>query len=84
MRSRARRSHANFVYSRRLRIESLEDRRLLAGVVVSNTSDLVIGNTTSIAGLMVNNGGRRHLAARGDPGRERHRISDYQPADAIP
>ena len=57
MRSRARRSHANVVYSRRHRMESLEDRSLLAGVVVGNNSDLVNGNTTSITALISNNGG---------------------------
>ncbi|HEY3394717.1 MAG TPA: choice-of-anchor Q domain-containing protein [Lacipirellulaceae bacterium] len=57
MRRRARRSHANAIYSRRLGLESLEDRHLLAGVVVGNNSDLVNGNTASINALMLNNGG---------------------------
>ena len=39
-------------YSRRLGVESLEDRHLLAAVTVSNISDVVDGNTTSIANLI--------------------------------
>src|SRR5262245_19759005 len=41
---------------RRLRFEPLEDRRLLAGVVVGNSSDVVNGTTTSIANLIANPG----------------------------
>src|SRR5262245_33921747 len=42
---------------RGLRFETLEDRRMLAGVTVGNNLDLVNGNTTSIANLIANNGG---------------------------
>jgi predicted outer membrane repeat protein len=40
-----------------LRIEPLEDRRMLANVTVSNLSDAVNGNTDSIALLIADNGG---------------------------
>ena len=40
-----------------LRIEPLEDRRLLAGVVVGNALDVVNGNTTTIANLIGDDGG---------------------------
>jgi hypothetical protein len=46
-----------FPYHRRLRIEPLEDRRLLANVTVGNVLDVVNGNTSSIANLIANNGG---------------------------
>jgi hypothetical protein len=42
---------------RPLRLEALEDRRLLAGVVVGNNLDVVNGNTTTIALLIANDGG---------------------------
>jgi Dockerin type I domain/Planctomycete extracellular len=44
-------------YRRPLRIEPLEDRRLLAAVVVGNDLDLVNGDTSSIADLMAFDGG---------------------------
>jgi hypothetical protein len=44
-------------FDRRLRIEPLEDRRLLANVTVGNTNDVVNGTTTSIAALISSNGG---------------------------
>ena len=37
-----------FAFSRRLRFEPLEDRRLLANVTVSNLNDVVNGNVASI------------------------------------
>ncbi|MGL4514596.1 MAG: choice-of-anchor Q domain-containing protein [Lacipirellulaceae bacterium] len=42
--------------ARKLRIESLEDRRLLAGVTVANNLDVVNGVTTSIAALVATPG----------------------------
>ena len=42
---------------RPLRLEALEDRRLLAGVVVGNNLDVVNGDTTTIALLIANDGG---------------------------
>jgi parallel beta-helix repeat protein len=42
---------------RRLRIEPLEDRRLLAVVTVGNDLDLANGNTSSIASLIADDGG---------------------------
>jgi len=42
---------------RRLRYETLEDRRLLAIVTVSNLSDDVNGNVASIPALIASNGG---------------------------
>ena len=39
------------------RLESLEDRRLLANVTVGNLNDVVNGTFTSIAALVANNGG---------------------------
>ena len=52
------RSNADsFGFSRQLRFEPLEDRRLLANVTVSNTNDVVNGTTTSIAALIASNGG---------------------------
>ncbi len=44
-------------FVRRLRFERLEDRRLLAGVTVGNTLDVVNGDTLSIANLIANDGG---------------------------
>ena len=44
-------------YSRLLRVEKLEDRRLLANVSVTNFNDVVNGNVTSIAALVANTGG---------------------------
>ncbi len=58
---------------RRLRFEALEDRRLLANVTVSNVTDVVNGDTTSIAALVASNGGdgislrEAVLAANSDP-----------------
>ena len=43
--------------SRKLRIEHLEERRLLATVTVSNNLDIVNGDTTTIVALMNNDGG---------------------------
>lgn len=43
--------------ARRLRLESLEDRRMLAAVGVSNASSAVNGDTSSIAALVANHGG---------------------------
>src|SRR5262245_31674931 len=40
-----------------LHLEPLEDRRLLAAVVVGNNLDLVNGNTTTIANLIADDGG---------------------------
>src|SRR4030095_4968123 len=40
-----------------LRCEALERRLLLATVTVSNTTDVVNGNVTSIANLIASNGG---------------------------
>src|SRR5262245_40659932 len=40
------------IYHRDLRFERLEERRLLANVTVSKLSDVVDGNTTSIAALV--------------------------------
>ena len=51
MRHAARRLH-----QRRLSIEILEDRRLLAGVTVGNNFDVVNGTTTSITNLINNPG----------------------------
>jgi hypothetical protein len=42
---------------RRLKVEPLEDRRMLANVTVSNLTDVVNGNTLSISALIVNDGG---------------------------
>jgi len=42
--------------ARRLRIEPLEDRRLLASVTVGNLNDVVNGTTTSIAALIATPG----------------------------
>jgi CSLREA domain-containing protein len=42
---------------RPLRLEPLEDRRLLANVTVGNLNDLVNGTVTSIAALVASNGG---------------------------
>ena len=44
-------------YARRLHVEALEDRRLLAGVTVGNNFDVVNGNTASIAALIATPGG---------------------------
>src|SRR5262245_37153776 len=41
---------------RRLRVESLEDRRMLAGVTVGNSLNVVNGNTASIAALIASPG----------------------------
>src|SRR5262245_50610893 len=43
-------------YSRRLRVELLEDRRLLANVTITNLNDVLNGNTTSIAALIASPG----------------------------
>src|SRR4029079_6790983 len=43
--------------NRRLGLELLEDRRLLALVTVSNVFDVVNGNTTSITSLIATPGG---------------------------
>ena len=43
--------------ARRLRVEALEDRRVLAAVTVSNLLDLVNGDTSSIANLIADDGG---------------------------
>ncbi len=59
---------------RPLRLEALEDRRLLAGVVVGNNLDVVNGDTTTIATLLANAGGdgislrEAMLAANGTAG----------------
>jgi hypothetical protein len=58
---------------RPLRLEALEDRRLLAGVVVGNNLDVVNGNTTTIANLIASDDGDGIFAPRGDSRRERHR-----------
>ncbi len=44
-------------HTRRLRLESLEDRRVLANVTVGNLLDVVNGDTSSIANLIANDGG---------------------------
>lgn len=44
------------MYDRPLRLESLEDRRMLAGVTVGNLNDVVNGATTSIAALIASPG----------------------------
>ena len=44
-------------YSRRLTLEPLEDRWLLAAVTVSNNSDVVNGDTSNIANLIATPGG---------------------------
>lgn len=44
-------------YGRRLFVEALEDRRMMAVVSVSNNTDLNNGDVTSIAALIANNGG---------------------------
>jgi predicted outer membrane repeat protein len=44
-------------FTRPLRFEPLEDRRLLAGVVVGNNLDLVNGDTNTIALLIADDGG---------------------------
>src|SRR5262245_36854873 len=43
--------------SRKLRIEHLEERRLLATVTVTNNLDVVNGDTATIAALVNNDGG---------------------------
>ncbi len=45
-----------FPFRRPLRFESLEDRRLLANVTVSNLNDVVDGDVTSIAALIATPG----------------------------
>jgi CSLREA domain-containing protein len=55
--ARRRRSAGVVGFHRRLRIEPLEDRRLLANVTVSNLNDIVNGDTTSIGALIALNGG---------------------------
>ncbi len=54
---RKKRSHVFNDNDRRLRLEHLEDRRLLAAVSVSTTNDLLNGDTTSIANLIASDGG---------------------------
>ncbi|HEX4413394.1 MAG TPA: hypothetical protein VH107_07170, partial [Lacipirellulaceae bacterium] len=54
---RSRQSNSTQLQARRLRIEALEDRRMLAAVVVGNASDNVNGVTTSIAALIASPGG---------------------------
>src|SRR5262245_32654840 len=51
-------------YSRRLAVELLEDRRLLAMVTVTNTSEVVDGNTTSISNLIANKGADGTISLR--------------------
>lgn len=43
--------------TRRLRLEALEERRMLAAVTVSNALDVVNGNTSSLTALTNNDGG---------------------------
>ena len=43
--------------ARRLRVEALEDRRMLAAVAVGNSLDVLNGDTSSIANLIANDGG---------------------------
>jgi len=50
------RSSYERLFTRRLGIETLEDRRMLAGVVVGNFLDVVNGNTTTIANLIADPG----------------------------
>ena len=49
-------TQASLPFSRRLRIEPLEDRWLLANVTVGNTNDVVDGSTASIAALIATPG----------------------------
>ena len=44
-------------YARRLRVEQLEDRRMLAAVSVGNTLDVTNGDVSSIGNLIANDGG---------------------------
>jgi|GEM_PF-881420 len=58
-RRRAQRTSTPFLkssFARRLRAEQLEDRRLLTAVTVGNATDLVNGDTTSIAALTASGG----------------------------
>ena len=55
--ARPRRSANDCPNSRLLRVETLEDRRMLANVTVSNLNDVVNGTVTSIAALVANSGG---------------------------
>ncbi len=55
--SAERQTVSSFPFHRQLRFEPLEDRRLLANVNVTNFSDVVNGNVTSIAALLSNTGG---------------------------
>ena len=55
--SRDRSARARIPLQRHLRFERLEDRRLLAGVLVGNNLDLVNGDTTTIANLIASDGG---------------------------
>ena len=48
---------SSFPFRRRLRFEPLEDRRLLAGIVVGNNLDVVNGDTNTIALLIADDGG---------------------------
>ena len=55
--SRIRRRSLALTQEATLNFDRLEDRQLLAGVTVSNTTDLTNGNTNSITALIANNGG---------------------------
>ena len=55
--SRIRRRSLALPQEATLNFDRLEDRQLLAGVTVSNTTDLTNGNTNSITALIANNGG---------------------------
>ncbi|HEY3391182.1 MAG TPA: choice-of-anchor Q domain-containing protein, partial [Lacipirellulaceae bacterium] len=55
--AQGRRSATLFSLHRRLQVEPLEDRRLLASVTVSNLTDVVNGNVASIEALIGSHGG---------------------------
>lgn len=68
--------------SRQLRIESLEDRRMLAVVTVNSANDSVNGNITSIAALLANSGAdgislrEAILAANNTAGKDTIQLAD--------